>query len=55
MEQQRYIAGDFPLVYVQGTGTNHYNFGLENNQLKMAVSDFYISPAAAGLAKRNLW
>ncbi|HMG68982.1 MAG TPA: formylglycine-generating enzyme family protein [Chitinophagaceae bacterium] len=33
----------FPLVFVQGTGENHFRFGLENDQLKMSTKNFFIS------------
>ena len=33
----------FPLVFVQGTGQNRFLFGLENDQLKVGMNDFFIS------------
>src|SRR4051812_31386982 len=33
----------FPLVYVRGTGRNHFLFGLENDLLKIQSKDFFIS------------
>lgn len=33
----------FPLVFVKGTGENHFRFGLENDQLRIKTKDFFIS------------
>lgn len=31
----------FPLVFVQGTGDNHFPFGLENDLLGIRIKDFF--------------
>lgn len=33
----------FPLLYVQGTGEKAFLFGLENNQQRVRIKDFFIS------------
>jgi len=33
----------FPFVFVQGTAGGHFPFGLENDQKKVAIKDFFIS------------
>ena len=33
----------FPLVFVQGTGKGAFLFGLENDQLRVSIKDFFIS------------
>ena len=33
----------FPFVFVRGTGSDHFPFGLENDQKKVAIKDFFIS------------
>jgi formylglycine-generating enzyme required for sulfatase activity len=33
----------FPLVFVHGTGENHFPFGLENDLLRIRIKDFFIS------------
>lgn len=33
----------FPLVFVQGTGNGAFLFGLENDQLRVGIKDFFIS------------
>jgi sulfatase modifying factor 1 len=33
----------FALVFVKGTGDGHFLFGLENDQLKIRIKEFYIS------------
>ena len=33
----------FSLVFVQGTGEDHFPFGLENDLLKIRIKDFFIS------------
>src|SRR5215470_12029881 len=33
----------FPLVFVQGTGNRAFLFGLENDQLRVSIKDFFIS------------
>ncbi len=37
------ISYTFPLVFVQGTGEQHFPFGLENDRLKIQTGDFFIS------------
>src|SRR5688572_17989140 len=33
----------FSLVFVQGTGEQHFPFGLENDLLRIKIGDFFIS------------
>ena len=37
------IDYNFPLVFVQGTRSHHFLFGLENDLLKITMKDFFIS------------
>jgi len=37
------IDYSFPFVFVEGTGNKTFLFGLENDQLKVSMKDFYIS------------
>jgi sulfatase modifying factor 1 len=37
------INYNFPLVLVEGTGNGHYLFGLENDQLRIRIKNFFIS------------
>jgi sulfatase modifying factor 1 len=37
------INYSFPFVLVKGTGKRYYLFGLENDQLKITIKDFFIS------------
>ncbi len=37
------INYNFPFIFVEGTGKEYFLFGLENERLKIAVKDFFIS------------